>query len=90
MTAEELFQLSVQNQANYINFNKTDVVITTPTQLDLLDNYGRIKYMNPKYLVIDEADHLLDGNINHAKALAGFLAKVNFQRDLEKHGKKVG
>lgn len=89
LSQEELFKLSVQNQANFVNFNKTDVVITTPAQFQLLNNYGRIKNLNPKYLVIDEADSLLDSNVNQAKAMAAFLSKVDFQQDLEAVGKKV-
>lgn len=84
-----MFKLSIQNQANYMNFEKTDVIITTPTQFDLLNNYGRIKNLNPKFLIIDEADNLLDSNVNHVKALNNFLALVNFQSKLKESERHV-
>ena len=89
MSTEELFKLSIQNQANYVNFHKTDIVITTPTQFNLLHNYGRIKNLNPKFLVIDEADNLFDQNVNHKKSLEDFLLQINFRKNLQENGKKV-
>ena len=89
MSQKELFQLSIQNQANYINFNKTDIVITTPTQFDLLSKYNRIKYMNPKFLVIDEADNLLDLNANLSQCIYEFLRENNFSTKMEETQRKV-
>lgn len=82
--------MSIQNQSNYVNFHKTDVVITTPTQFELLNSYGRLKHLNPKYLVVDEADTLLDSNVNQMKAFAQFMSQFDFQRNLEKSGRRVG
>ena len=79
----------MQNQANYANFQKTDVLITTPVQFELLNSYGRIRHLNPKYLVVDEADSLLDSNVNQMKALAAFLQSFDFQRGMAETGRKV-
>ena len=81
--------MSVQNQANYVNFHKTDVVITTPVQFELLNSYGRLKYINPKYLVVDEVDCLLDANVNQMKALSQLLNQFDFQKGLDRTGRKV-
>jgi len=62
--------------ANYINFNQTDVVITTPSQFDLLNSHKRIKNLNPKYIVIDEADSMLEVSTNHGKALQMFFNDI--------------
>lgn len=55
----------MENQANYLNFKNKDIVITTPSQLETLSDYNRIKNLNPAFIVIDEADYLLELNINH-------------------------
>lgn len=74
---------------NYLNFQKVDVVITTPTQLDMLTKYNRVKYLNPKYIIIDEADYLLEGNINHSKALGQFLFNLDYKSDKFRQERKV-
>lgn len=74
---------------NYLNFQKVDVVITTPTQLDMLTQYKRVKHLNPKYIVIDEADYLLEGNVNHSKALGQFLINLDYKSEKFKNERKV-
>lgn len=54
--------LSMENVVNGVNWNKVDVLITTPGQMNIIYNYKdkRDPYeINPKYIVIDEADLLL-------------------------------
>jgi hypothetical protein len=89
VSEEELFKLSTLNMTNYLNFSKVDIAITTPTQLDMLSKYSRIKNLNPKYIVIDEADYLLEGNINHSKALRTFLIQMNYKSQEFKTNRKV-
>jgi ATP-dependent RNA helicase DDX41 len=51
--------VAAENLSNYVNFDNMDIVISTPEQMDSLVKFDQIKQLNPKYLVIDEADHLL-------------------------------
>ena len=82
---QDLFQQAVTNQANYINFTKTDIVITTPCQFEMLNQYGRIKHFNPRFIVIDEADCLLDSSANFARFMMPFLA----ERKLNQNGNET-
>ena len=79
----------MDNVTNYLNFQKNDIVITTPTQFDMQDKHSRIKNLNPKFIIIDEADFLLDSNINFSKALASFLSNLNYRSDEFKNTRKV-
>ena len=51
--------LSEEALANYVDFKKMDMIITTPGQLETLIFAKRIKRLNLKFLIIDEADNLL-------------------------------
>ena len=90
MPEEELYKMSILNQTNYLNFQKIDIVVTTPTQLDLLDRHARVKHFVPRFVVIDEADSLLEGNVNHSKALTAFLAKNDPRSKDFRQSRKVG
>lgn len=74
---KNLCEDALNSSKNYVDFNKTDIVVSTPTQLDLLISYKRIKNMNPYFLVVDEADVLLDKDQNHKKAIRNILAALS-------------
>lgn len=56
--------LGEANLSNYLDFRKTDIVIATPGQLSDLLSLRKVQRMNPKYLIIDEADQLLTDTSN--------------------------
>lgn len=62
---------------SFIDFSQSDVIVSTPSQIDLLYNYERIKSDVLDYLVIDEADVLLDKNQNHKKAVNSILKNLS-------------
>ena len=84
-----MFRMSMSSMANYINFNQTDVVITTPAQFDMLNSHRRIKNLNPKYVVVDEADSMLEVNTNHGKALQSFFNEIGVKPKAPQTARRV-
>lgn len=81
-------ELSNESLANYVDFKKMDVVISTPAQLLTLIEARRIQRLNPKYIVIDEADLLMTDQSN-IKLLSSILDKLNLLNPDLVHQRKV-
>ena len=58
MSDEEIFDLTNMHLANYVNFEKIDILITTPQQFETIDEFRWIKNLKPKFVVVDEADEI--------------------------------
>ena len=69
--------MSMANQTNYLNFNNFDLVVATPSQLEMLWNYNRVKNLRPKFIVVDESDVLLHFNPSLSKFLLGLISELN-------------
>lgn len=69
-------EISNRSLANYVDFDKMDVVISTPVQLERLLEAKRIKRLNPKFIVIDEADHLMT-DFKNVRVLSKILDLLN-------------
>jgi superfamily II DNA/RNA helicase len=81
-------ELSNSSIANYVDFKKMDVVISTPSQLETLIEAKRIRRLNPKYIIIDEAD-LLMTDLKNIKILSSILDKLNLLNPDLIHLRKV-
>lgn len=60
---EKVASLSQQNVTNTINWKKLDVLVATPSQLENVikaKNRSDAYDVNPKYLVVDEFDQILN------------------------------
>lgn len=66
---------NTKNFSNYVNFEHMDIVISTAHQIDTMIKSNRIKKLNPKYLVIDEADNLLTEK-NHFRSLSTLFSHI--------------
>ena len=73
LSDEKDFNLSSKHLSNYVNFEKTDIVITTPQQFMTSFDFKMIKNFNPKYVVIDEADFLFK---NQKKSMQFLFQKI--------------
>lgn len=58
MSQEQVLELSNKNLQNFVNFQKVDVVISTPQQMEVVQEHKRVKNLKPRFVVVDEADEL--------------------------------
>lgn len=70
------YDVATENLSNYLNFDDMDIVISTPQQIDTLIRSNKIKSLNPKYVVIDEADNLMTESTN-LQQLASLFSHID-------------
>ena len=73
LSDERDFNESSNHLSNYINFKKTDILITTPSQFQTTDQFNMVKNFNPRVIVIDEADSLFK---NEKKSMKYLFSKI--------------